>query len=303
MLTLPPLASHSFRTFFGLPTVKWSGVPLIKPTVNICDVVSCPLAAGPILIKHTVTAPMDLPKGRYDVNAAVLSAAGTRLACVDVEYTLAAALFDSEDDSSVVEGNGSSNSKGYHVFDGVEYDAREEWPGLIELTMDQGKCAGSYAVASASAIADRGNVRAWQRAQALGLSREVFDATHGFSAHSNGVSATGGFRPAALDILVHVGDHCRGGNSTIAFDFVAAVGIVSTECMGYGQWDSPTGPIRKCGFDESPCVAKRDGPDVELHKCLNSKVDYDKDKQLDGRIVMLASGTLKSALISNITHF
>jgi hypothetical protein len=263
--------------------VKAGGFPVVNIEKQICDFIRCPLKEGVQTISRNFTLPITLPHGEYEVHVAGTSADGRQIACIDATLPIKA--------------DAPSLATAPVGIRKIVFDAREQWPNLIEATLDQGKCAGSYAVATISSIEDRIAVADIERARALGVSDDALAAV--------GPSFRRSSKLSALDVIVNspYNEQCRGGNATNAFAYIMGEGVASRACLPYGVWDSPPGPVRRCGFDEAPCIAPRPGPDTKPHSCLNGG-DYEASKSLISSPVKFYNGThLHSHTLSSFLSF
>jgi len=72
-------------------SVSLMGVPVFQTTMNNCDILKCPVAAGPISASLNLpasTVPPFAPAGEYTARAQAKSSSGEEIFCVEMKFTL-----------------------------------------------------------------------------------------------------------------------------------------------------------------------------------------------------------------------
>ncbi len=131
------------------------------------------------------------------------------------------------------------------------FDLRKVWPACMAPVGESGRCASGWALAAATSFAERRCIAARKRGD-----------------------TSASYRPySALDVLLNsnLSKGCNGGSLYQATRMLVTPGVVDNDCMPFGSWETPSGPISKCPFDQFPCMTTGKTPQMSNTTCLNGK--------------------------------
>lgn len=67
---------------------KFDNIPMPIVSGNLSELITLPIAQGPVVMQRTVTEIDQLPTGKLDVNLVAITSSGTRMMCVQIEAML-----------------------------------------------------------------------------------------------------------------------------------------------------------------------------------------------------------------------